>query len=87
MYYRAAPWSSHTVIYYFVFCLVGPQALGGMKYLCVPLLLLERIIHRLRKKDIKKENILNSQVAAMASDQEIQSELRKINEEIEGSQS
>lgn len=53
----------------------------------VPLLLIERIIHRLRKKDIKEKSILDSQVAAMASDQEIQTELRKINEEIEGNQS
>jgi hypothetical protein len=45
------------------------------------LLLLERIIHRLRKKDMKDENILDSQVAAMASDQEIQTKLQRINEE------
>lgn len=45
------------------------------------LLLLERMIHRLRKKDIKEENILNSQVVAMANDPEIQLELRKINDE------
>jgi hypothetical protein len=51
------------------------------------LLLLERIIHRLRKKDIKEESILDSQVAAMASDQEIQMELRKINEEFASTES
>ncbi len=45
------------------------------------LLLLERMIHRLRKKDIKEENTLNSQVVAMANDPEIQLELRKINDE------
>ena len=45
------------------------------------LLLLERIIHRLRKKDIKEESIMDKEVAAMASDHEIQMELRKINEE------
>ena len=45
------------------------------------LLLIERIIHRLRRKDMKEESILDSQVAAMASDPEIQMELRKINDE------
>lgn len=50
------------------------------------LLLLERIIHRLRKKDIEEENVIDSQVAAMASDKEIQKELVKINDEFAGTE-
>ncbi len=44
------------------------------------LLLLERIIHRLRKKEKAVEMDIDTQVAAMASDKEIQMELEKINE-------
>jgi hypothetical protein len=50
------------------------------------LLLLERVIHRLRKKDSEEENTIASQVAAMASDKEIQAELVKINEEFVGTE-
>ena len=45
------------------------------------LLLVERIIHRLRKKNIEEESDIESQLAIMASDHEIQKELGKINEE------
>lgn len=45
------------------------------------LLLLERIIHRLRRKEKKTEIDIESQVAAMVSDKEIQLKLEKINEE------
>jgi hypothetical protein len=45
------------------------------------MLLLERIIHRLRKKNIKEKDSLESQLAAMASDGEIQRELQKIDKE------
>jgi len=50
------------------------------------LLLLERVIHRLRKKDSEEENTIDSQVAAMASDKEIQTELVKINEGFSGTE-
>jgi hypothetical protein len=45
------------------------------------MLLLERIIHRLRKMNIKEKDNLECQLAAMASDGEIQRELLKIDEE------
>jgi len=48
------------------------------------LLLLERIIHRLRKKEVTEEieeTDIDSQAAAMAEDREIQMELEKINRE------
>ncbi|HLP60318.1 MAG TPA: hypothetical protein VK186_15870 [Candidatus Deferrimicrobium sp.] len=45
------------------------------------MLLLERIIHRLRKMNIKEKDNLESQLAAMASDGEIQREIQKIDEE------
>ena len=45
------------------------------------LLLVERIIHRLRKKNIEEESDIESQLAVMASDPDIQKELMKINEE------
>ncbi|HLP46876.1 MAG TPA: hypothetical protein VK469_13060 [Candidatus Kapabacteria bacterium] len=45
------------------------------------MLLLERIIHRLRKMNLKEKNNLESQLAAMASDREIQRELHNIDEE------
>jgi hypothetical protein len=45
------------------------------------LLLVERIIHRLRKKNIEDERGIESQLTAMASDPDIQKELKKINEE------
>ncbi len=45
------------------------------------MLLLERIIHRLRKMNIKEKDNLEGQLAAMASDREIQNELHKIDEE------
>lgn len=45
------------------------------------LLLLERIIHRLRRKDMNKENTIEKEIAAMASDMEIQTELGEIAEE------
>lgn len=40
------------------------------------LLLLERIIHRLRKEVETEDSALDSQIAAMASDPEIQMELQ-----------
>ncbi len=43
------------------------------------MLLLERIIHRLRKKE--KKVTIEEQMAQMASDPEIQAELSSINEE------
>lgn len=45
------------------------------------MLLRERIIHRLRKMNIKEKENLDSHLAAMAADGEIQRELRKIDEE------
>jgi len=45
------------------------------------LLLVERIIHRLRKRNIEEESYIESQLAIMASDPDIQQELGKINEE------
>jgi DNA-directed RNA polymerase specialized sigma subunit len=45
------------------------------------LLLVERIIHRLRKKNNEEESDIESQLAMMASDPDIQKELGKINEE------
>ena len=48
------------------------------------MLLLERIIHRLRKKEVTEEieeTDIDSQAAAMAEDREIQMELEKINRE------
>jgi hypothetical protein len=53
------------------------------------LLLIERIIHRLRTKDVEenehkwehKQDTMETQLAEMAADKEIQVELQKINEE------
>ena len=45
------------------------------------MLLLERIIHRLRKMTIKEKDSLESQLAEMASDREIQRELQTIDKE------
>jgi len=45
------------------------------------LLLVERIIHRLRKRNIEEESDIESQLAMMASDPFVQKELGKINEE------
>jgi hypothetical protein len=45
------------------------------------LLLLERIIHRLRKKEKTAETDIDKQMAVMASDNEVMMELEKINEE------
>lgn len=45
------------------------------------LLLVERIVHHLREENLKEESLLESQLAAMAADQDIQTELQKINEE------
>lgn len=45
------------------------------------LLLIERLAYNLRESTLKDQGLLENQLAAMASDPEIQSELRKINEE------
>jgi DNA-directed RNA polymerase specialized sigma subunit len=45
------------------------------------MLLVERIIHRLRKRNIEEESNIESQLAIMASDPDIQKELGKINKE------
>ncbi|NIM13029.1 MAG: hypothetical protein GTO45_12955 [Candidatus Aminicenantes bacterium] len=45
------------------------------------LLLLERIIHRLRRRDMNEESAIEKEVTAMASDMEIQTELGEIAEE------
>ncbi|MFZ5994953.1 MAG: hypothetical protein ACOYU4_08215 [Thermodesulfobacteriota bacterium] len=45
------------------------------------LLLIERLAYNLRESALKDQGLLENQLAAMASDPEIQSELRKINEE------
>ena len=45
------------------------------------LFLIERIIHRLRKKDKVEGNNIERQLVAMASDPNIREELKKINEE------
>jgi hypothetical protein len=45
------------------------------------LLLMERIIHLLRKKNIEEDVAIENQLTEMASDKEIQAELRQINEE------
>lgn len=41
-------------------------------------LLLEKIVHRLRKKEAVKEKTIESQLADMASDPQIQMELKEI---------
>lgn len=43
--------------------------------------LIERLAHSLRESTLKDQSILENQLAAMASDPEIQSELKKIDEE------
>jgi len=43
--------------------------------------LIERLAHNLRQRAPKDQSILEGQLAAMASDPEIQSELKKIDEE------
>jgi hypothetical protein len=45
------------------------------------LLLIERLAHNLRESTLKDQGFVENQLAAMASDPEIQNELRKINEE------
>lgn len=45
------------------------------------LFLMERIIHRLRKKNLKNDETIETQLAAMASDIQIQQELKEINRE------
>jgi hypothetical protein len=43
--------------------------------------LIERLAHSLRESTLKDQNILDNQLAAMASDPEIQRELKEIDEE------
>lgn len=43
--------------------------------------LIEQLAHSLRESKLKEKAILENQLAAMASDPEIQSELKKIDEE------
>lgn len=43
--------------------------------------LIERIVHRLRKSNIKERSNLDSQLAAMAHDPEIQEEMQRIEKE------
>ncbi|MGR3174071.1 MAG: hypothetical protein ACUZ8N_05675 [Candidatus Scalindua sp.] len=43
--------------------------------------LIERIVHRLRKNNIKERSNLDNQLAAMAHDPEIQEEMRRIEKE------
>ncbi len=45
------------------------------------LMLMEKIIHRLRKSSQNRGDMIETQLAAMASDPEIQRELKEINEE------
>ncbi len=45
------------------------------------LLLIERTVHHLREKNLEDESFIESQLAAMAIDPEIQTEMKKINEE------
>ena len=44
--------------------------------------LIERLAHGLRERTLKDQRILENQLAAMASDPEIQSELKKMGEEL-----
>jgi len=43
--------------------------------------LLERIVHRLRKSNIKERSNLDNQLASLAHDPEIQVEMRRIEKE------
>ena len=43
--------------------------------------LIERLAHCLRESTLKDQSILENQLAAMASDPEVQSELKKMGEE------
>ena len=43
--------------------------------------LIERLVHNLRESILKNQNILEKQLADMASDPEIQKELKKIEKE------
>lgn len=45
------------------------------------LLLIEKIVNFLKRKDIRKNKTIESQMEEMASDSQIQAELRNINEE------
>ncbi|ODS31593.1 MAG: hypothetical protein SCARUB_03284 [Candidatus Scalindua rubra] len=45
------------------------------------LCLIEQLAHSLRESTLKDQSILENQLVAMASDPEIQSELKKIDEE------
>jgi vacuolar-type H+-ATPase subunit B/Vma2 len=45
------------------------------------LMLMERIIHRLRKSNLREDDTIENQLAAMAADPEIQRELSDINGE------